>query len=151
MIITGVLTVGTAFADTFTELIVNGESTLNGPATVNGLLRVNDAGFQFVRTDDVQTSMILVNSQRQSTFLFLDQDDNQRYLIRNTPGPDGRFQFLDNSGVNPTQRVDISIKRSTGNVGIGTGAPTELLDVNGNLRVRGNIVSTGDICIGSCP
>jgi len=145
MIIAGVITIGTAFAETFTELIVD------GPATVNGIFRVNDAGFKVVRNDDVQTSITLVNSLRQSTFLFLDQDDNQRYIIRNTPGPEGKFQFLDNSGVSPTQRVDISIKRSTGNVGIGTGAPTELLDVNGNLRVRGNIVSTGDLCIGNCP
>lgn len=43
------------------------------------------------------------------------------------------------------------IKRG-GNVGIGTVNPTEKLDVRGNIKLIGNIVSDGDICIGSgCP
>lgn len=37
-----------------------------------------------------------------------------------------------------------------GNVGIGTTTPTEKLDVAGNIKLSGNIVSDGDICIGSC-
>jgi len=37
-----------------------------------------------------------------------------------------------------------------GNVGIGT-FPQEKLDVGGNIRLTGNIVSPGDICIGTCP
>jgi len=36
------------------------------------------------------------------------------------------------------------------NVGIGTAAPQEKLDVNGNIRLTGNILSPGDICIGAC-
>ena len=36
-----------------------------------------------------------------------------------------------------------------GNVGIGT-SPTEALDVAGNIRLTGNILSPGDICIGAC-
>jgi len=39
---------------------------------------------------------------------------------------------------------------SNQNVGIGTALPQEKLDVNGNIRLTGNIVSPGDICIGSC-
>jgi len=38
----------------------------------------------------------------------------------------------------------------SGNVGIGTNSPLERLDVNGNLRLTGDIVSPNDICIGSC-
>lgn len=39
-----------------------------------------------------------------------------------------------------------------GNVGISTSNPTERLEVNGNIKLNGNIVSDGDICIGSgCP
>ena len=145
MIAVGVISVGTAFADTFTELIVN------GPATVNGKLTVNNAAFEFARTDNKQTAMVLKNNDKQSTFSFLDEDDSQVYVLRSTPGPDGRFDFLDFSGADPTTRVDLAILKSSGNIGIGTTAPTEVLDVNGNLRVRGNIVSTGDICIGNCP
>jgi len=36
------------------------------------------------------------------------------------------------------------------NVGIGTASPQEKLDVNGNIKLSGNIVSDGDICIGAC-
>lgn len=38
-----------------------------------------------------------------------------------------------------------------GNVGIGTSLPTEKLDVTGNIKLSGNILSNGDICIGNCP
>jgi cytoskeletal protein CcmA (bactofilin family) len=51
---------------------------------------------------------------------------------------------------------------SEGSVGIGTSAPEEKLEVSGNIKVSGNIVSDGDIsvsgniisdgdiCIGNC-
>jgi len=38
---------------------------------------------------------------------------------------------------------------SNGNVGVGTSVPAEKLHVNGNLKLNGNIVSDGEICIGS--
>ncbi len=41
---------------------------------------------------------------------------------------------------------------NSGNVGIGTQTPDEKLEVAGNIKLNGNIVSDGDICIGSgCP
>ena len=36
------------------------------------------------------------------------------------------------------------------NVGIGTVVPSERLEVDGNIKLSGNLVSDGDICIGSC-
>lgn len=39
---------------------------------------------------------------------------------------------------------------SSGNVGIGTTAPAEKLEVAGNIKLSGNIKSDGDICIGQC-
>jgi len=39
---------------------------------------------------------------------------------------------------------------SDGNVGVGTSTPAQKLDVNGNIKLNGNIVSDGDICIGKC-
>jgi hypothetical protein len=41
------------------------------------------------------------------------------------------------------------IVKSTGRVGVGTSLPDELLHVHGNLKVDGDIVSDGEICIGS--
>lgn len=46
----------------------------------------------------------------------------------------------------PTEKMRIT---SIGNVGIGT-IPSQKLDVNGTIRVTGNIVSPNDICIGTC-
>ena len=41
---------------------------------------------------------------------------------------------------------------ANGNVGVGTASPTEKLQVNGNLRLEGDLVTSGEICIGSgCP
>ena len=65
--------------------------------------------------------------------------------MRFTQGAES-FQMFDVTN----NRVDISIRASNGNVGIGTNNPIEQLDVNGNIRLNGNIVSPGDICIGSC-
>lgn len=40
---------------------------------------------------------------------------------------------------------------SDGNVGIGTALPQEKLDVRGDIRLTGDIVSPNDICMGTCP
>lgn len=52
-----------------------------------------------------------------------------------------------NNGYLPTEKMRIT---SIGNVGIGTTVPSQKLDVNGTIRVTGNIVSPNDICIGTC-
>ena len=139
IIIAGGISVGTAMGATFNENVI-----------INGKLTTNDAGFQFERTDNVQTTMRLINADKQAVFQFEDPDDLQKYLLRSTVGPSGNFEFLDFSGASPVARIDISIERSNGNVGIGTGTPTEQLDVNGNIKIAGNLLSDGDICIGAC-
>jgi len=49
--------------------------------------------------------------------------------------PDGRVLFSD-----------------AGNVGIGVNAPSEALEIDGNLKLSGNIVSDGNLCLGTgCP
>ena len=48
-------------------------------------------------------------------------------------------------------RTNLAITEDTGFVGINTITPTQQLDVNGNLHVSGDITTTGDICIGTCP
>jgi len=58
----------------------------------------------------------------------------------------GRFDITDIG----QSKLRLSVT-SNGNVGIGTATPTEKLDVIGNIRLTGNIVSPNDICIGNCP
>ena len=100
-----------------------------------------------VRRDNTGTSSITVQNTGSSGVIKLqDLDNPQIYQIRLT-GDGSRLDIVDVTN----NRVGFAMKSDTGNVGIGTTAPTEKLDVNGNLRVRGNIVSTSDICIGNCP
>jgi len=40
--------------------------------------------------------------------------------------------------------------QNNGNIGIDTAFPQQKLDVAGNIRLTGNIVSPNDICIGAC-
>lgn len=48
-------------------------------------------------------------------------------------------------------QVDIMYLDDSGNVGFGTSTPSSKLDVAGDIRLTGNIVSPNDICIGNCP
>jgi len=41
--------------------------------------------------------------------------------------------------------------KSDGNVGFGTSTPDEKVVIVGNVKINGNILSDGDICIGNCP
>jgi len=56
-------------------------------------------------------------------------------FIATDANQNGRFSFVDRDLA--TERM---VVLNTGNVGIGTTAPTEKLDVNGNVRIRGSVV-----------
>ncbi|MDE1867954.1 MAG: hypothetical protein KGI08_09635 [Thaumarchaeota archaeon] len=72
----------------------------------------------------------------------------------------GKFAIIKQglTSMSGVSRVDAPLEISdiTGNaifggsVGIGTTSPQQTLDVTGNIRLTGNIVSPNDICIGSC-
>ena len=138
--------VGTAFAATDfagAGLPVNvndGDLNVNG-----GRLQIFDGAFVYERTDGAQSVLQLRNSGSQTAFLFNDLDDAKIYSLIYTS--DGQFfTFFDATN----SRADMSIDTNTGNIGIGKVGAAERLDVNGNIRLNGNITSVGDICIGTC-
>ena len=148
MVIAGVITFGTAFAATDfsppdgTPVNVNGgDLNIN-----NGRLILLDSTLIADRSDGVQTAFRLLSTGKQASIQFEDIDDNHIYVIRFTQGAKS-FELFDATN----NRADISVNTSNGNVGIGKQNPLEQLDVNGNIRLNGNIVSPTDICIGNCP
>jgi hypothetical protein len=104
----------------------NGDLTLqNGKS-----MQWNSAGVSIAKT----------NSNGDGTGSFLNLRGFSGIVMRT--GGDGFFGTGDEA---------FRISSPSGNVGIGVSNPTEKLDVNGNIRLTGDIVSPTDICIGSCP
>lgn len=75
------------------------------------------------------------------------------------PGPKIRSHVTYASGVNSRSKLILSsyavgdkeeLTLYKGNVGVGVSIPAEPLDVAGNIKLSGNIVSDGDICFGNC-
>jgi hypothetical protein len=71
--------------------------------------------------------------------------------IHNSDDPDADMQ-IEQTGDHPiiisagyTDRVELRVDGVTGNVGIDTKAPSEKLDVNGNIRANGTIEANGNI------
>jgi len=126
-------------ADT-NAILINVKGVVGEPSAINVGSRSHNA-------------ILSLRSTGGSPLVFMADDDdatnnNPQYRMRLT-NDQGRLDF---SYREPPSAESIRMSiTNTGNIGIGTVNPTELLDVNGNLRVRGNIVSTGDICIGNCP
>lgn len=64
---------------------------------------------------------------------------------------DGRTRFFTLTDVGGFQVDNIFVMdHATGNIGFGVFAPQETVDINGNLGITGDIISSGDLCIGSC-
>ena len=137
LIVAGSITIGSAIA----------AENFAAPVKINsGPLIMIDGTIDQSRTDGVQTLMKLKNSQSRIGILFEDTTGGEKYEIQQN-GDGSRFQFQD---PNFSNRKDISINTLTGNIGIGKPNPTERLDVLGNIKLSGNILSNGDICIGAC-
>ncbi len=114
------------------------------------ILRVeNDAGSSSLQIHSAGGS-------KQMQFRDGDVADGEKvYSIRSTPNAK-RIEWISNSDSN---RIDFSISTVTGNIGIGKIQAEEKLDVNGNIKLSGDIVSdsainirpNGDLCLGDCP
>ncbi|MCP4610041.1 MAG: hypothetical protein GY845_15140 [Planctomycetes bacterium] len=68
----------------------------------------------------------------------------------------GQAVFNENGGDNnfrvegDTDADLFFVEAATDSIGIGTTAPSEKLEVNGNLKLNGSIVSDGALCLGNC-
>ena len=98
------------------------------------------------RTGATPAAIEVRSSGASSAFKLQDIDNPQIYQFR-LVGDGSRFDITDITH----NRVNMAVLSSNGNVGIGTAAPVQKLDVAGNIRLTGNIVSPNDICIGTCP
>ena len=70
-----------------------------------------------------------------------------RLLLRGG-GDAGKIEFY--RGRRGAEALSMLVDGTTGRVGIGTSSPDAELDVVGDIKLSGNLVSEGDICIGSC-
>ena len=100
----------------------------NGGSTTQALRIDSSQNSTFAGT--ISSSDISITSAGASLSL-IDSDNNPDYQIKNG---NGAFRIIDTT--NSVDRINIS---SSGNVGIGTSSPDDLLDVeNGNIRLRSN-------------
>ena len=79
-------------------------------------------------------------------------DDNGRLRVGSAQGVSAKFTVNADSGEAMRVRaggVTRLFVGGSGNVGVGTASPSERLEVNGNIRLNGDILSDGEICIGS--
>jgi len=103
-------------------------------------------------------------SQFNNDLIFDRADANNSIVQGINAFNNGRDLVYQKAGGGPMSGFTVfaaTISFDGGNVGLGTATPAERLDVNGNIRLTGNIVSPGainiipgstfDVCIGLCP
>jgi len=140
IIVLGAITFGSVYAvQNFVE-----------PVNVIGdTLRVIDGDFVVTRTDGQNSFWTIKNDGRAGVLNYHLVDDLKKFqLIFLEDGSRFSMRYIDDT--NPSVEY-FSVLSSNGNVGIADITPEEKLDVNGNIRLTGNIVSPNDICIGNCP
>lgn len=114
-----------------------------------GGLKTDAGGGAFWRGFQLGSPTITINGvnkfPRLTTFAEYDKlnDPTQKLWIIGTN--------LDHDMVYRINNQNILYLDDSGRVGIGTTTPLQKLDVAGNIRLTGNIVSPNDICIGTCP
>lgn len=80
-------------------------------------------------------------------------EDDGRVLVGSPGGVHSWLTINAPTGEDPLRVRTAGVTRlfvgQTGNVGVGTASPAERLHVQGNIKLNGNLVSDGEICIGS--
>jgi hypothetical protein len=114
------------------------------PTIFDDTVKISEGNLVVERDNNFPSITVQTNTQV-PVIQLKDIDAPQVYQLQLKANGD-RFEIRDQT----TPRTSFAIVTDSGFVGINTIAPSEQLDVNGNLKLSGNITSSGDICIGSC-
>ena len=148
LIIFASISVGTTYAvlDTFdnvkvtNNLIVDnkvgiGTDSPSAKLDVDGIVRVGGGRMQIGGFDGANNFVFRggISGPTASFMIFTQNPDGSANSIR----------------IQPSAQLGLFIE-NTGDVGVGKVNPTEALDVDGNIKLNGDIISNGDICIGTC-
>jgi len=107
-------------------------------------------GGQVIATDSVNTNAMKISA---ATFADIQLSDTgagtdlKTMAIRSNDGRTIFFSITDIGGI--LQNNAFVLDHATGNIGLGLGFPGERLEVNGNIKLSGDILAGGDICIGT--
>lgn len=155
--------VGIGTASPSQKLDVNGGMKVAGASTFNSDILVSGGRVAIGSAATAKSlSVDLGNSNNASNELQVKGSGSEATIGFQNTGSGGRYyQFFSTSsasgiGGGKFAIYDLTangarvVVDSSGNVGIGTADPSARLDVSGNIRLTGNIVSPNDICIGTC-
>ncbi|MBI2548296.1 hypothetical protein HYW21_03015 [Candidatus Woesearchaeota archaeon] len=86
--------------------------------------------------------------------LSVEGSGNHGAELRSSDGGSSYLDFANDGAVDYDARLrlasDDALVLEGGNLGLGNVNPSERLEVTGNIKLSGNILSDGDICIGNC-
>lgn len=112
---------------------------------------------QTTSTGVVNKGAPLTNSELDNNFIILYNGDlNQLTIKNNATFGTADTHFIQLNGKNITSpnglainTNQLTVQKTTGNVGIGTNAPTEKLHVLGNAKIKDNLTVEGNVVLGN--
>jgi len=123
---------------------ISGDQTITAKKIFNADLIVGDPDLDYLEWDNTSNTFSVFS---QTQFLHKFRGGAAGSLSMGQVDVDGNASINNTSnagltlGTNNTARIEID---ADGNVGIGTVSPTEKLDINGKLRIRGNVNGIGN-------
>ncbi len=110
------------------------------------------------KVDDMQIRMSDYGGAENAQMGYFNRTGSNYFLLQQTAGNESNSFYIKYAGnaAHPVFQFDTNtnpgamVITENGKVGIGKVDPDEALQVTGNLKLTGSILSDGDICIGNC-